>query len=85
MYTRKIYPIDYYPSPTDTVFSANTFNDLLYGNFKNSLHLINIKPYKGMIVCVKNELKIYLLTEEDITKSQNWMHIGEFNFIKKEK
>lgn len=82
MYIRKIYPIDYYPSPTDTVISANTFDDLLSGNFKNSLHL-NVKPYKGMIVCVNNESKIYLLNEEDITKPQNWMHIGNFNFIKK--
>ena len=79
---RKIYPIDYYPSPTDTAFSANTFDDLLSGKFKNIFH-INVKPYKGMIVCVNNELKIYLLTEEDITKPQNWMHIGDFNFIKK--
>lgn len=82
MYMRIFYPIDYYPSPTDTVFSANTFNDLLYGNFKNNL-LLNVKPYKGMIVCVNSDLKIYLLTKEDITKPQNWMHIGNFNFIKK--
>lgn len=82
MYIRKIYPIDYYPSPTDTVISANTFDDLLSGNFKNSLQF-EIKPYKGLIVCVNNESKIYLLNEEDITKPQNWMHIGKFNFIKK--
>lgn len=82
MYTRKFYPIDYYPSPTDIAFSANTFDDLLSGNFKNSLQF-DVKLYKRMIVCVNNELKIYLLTEEDITKPQNWIYIGDFNFIKK--
>ena len=81
---KKIYPIAYYPSVTDTVISANTFDDLLSGNFKNSLQF-EIKPYKGMIVCVNNESKIYLLNEEDITKPQNWMHIGNFNLIKKQK
>ena len=81
---KKIYPIAYYPSVTDTPVSANTFDDLLSGNFKNSIQF-DIKPYKGMIVYVNNESKCYLLTENDITKPQNWMHIGEFNFIKKEK
>ena len=55
MYKRIFYPLNFYPSPTDTVFIANTFNDLLYGNVKNSL-LLKIKPYLFPLSSMTDEL-----------------------------
>lgn len=73
MRTRKYYP---QPQKKNNVYMANTFNDLLLGKIHN-IYGGNVEPYKGMWVVVKFKFEIYLLTEDDISKSQNWMLIGK--------
>lgn len=74
MRTRK----KYYPQPQkkNNVYMANTFDDLLLGKIHN-IYGEKVEPYKGMWVVVKFKFEIYLLTETDISKSQNWMLIGK--------
>lgn len=61
----------------NNVYSADTFDNLLLGKIYN-IYGKKIKPYKGMWVVVRfNKFEIYLLTENDISKSQNWMLIGK--------
>jgi hypothetical protein len=61
----------------NNVYSADTFDDLLLGKIYN-IYGEKVEPYKGMWVVVKSDkFKIYLLKENDISKSQNWMLIGK--------
>lgn len=73
MRTRKKYNPQ---SKNNNVCSANTFDDLLLGKI-NNIYGENVKPYKGMWVVLKFKFEIYLLTENDISKPQNWMLIGK--------
>ena len=73
MRTRKYYP---QPPKKNNVYSANTFDDLLLGKIHN-IYGEKVEPFKGMWVVVKFKFEIYLLTEKDISKSQNWMLIGK--------
>lgn len=84
MRTRK----KYYPQTQkkNNVYMVNTFDDLLLGKIYN-IYGEKVEPYKGMWVVVKfDKFEIYLLTENEISKSQNWMLIGkctEYNSFKK--
>lgn len=67
----------YYSQPkNNNVYSTNTFDDLLSGKIYN-IYGEKVEPYKGMWVVVKLKFEIYLLTENDISKPQNWMLIGK--------
>lgn len=60
----------------NNVYSVKTFDDLLLGRVYN-IYGEKVEPYKGMLVVVKFKFEIYLLTENDISKPQNWLLIGK--------
>jgi hypothetical protein len=65
------------PPKNNNAYLANTFDDLLLGKFYN-IYGEKVEPYKGMIVIVKfSKFKLYLLKENEISKPENWMLIGE--------
>ena len=67
---------EYYPQPKNAVYWVKTFDDLLLGKIYD-IFGEKVESYKGMWVVVKFKFEVYLLTENDISKPQNWMLIGK--------